>query len=346
MTVNTHHGLYQYTRLPFGIASAPAMFQKTMDTILQGIPNVICYIDDILVTGANEEDHLRNLAEVFDRLEKHGVRIKEGKCSFMQTSVEYLGHRIDAEGLHTTPSKLDAIVNAPEPKNVQELHSFLGLLNYYGRFIQNLSTILHPLNCLLQQGREWAWSTDCKDAFQQAKQSLTSSKLLAHYNPSLPLRLAADASAYGLGAVISHIMPDRAERPIAYASRTLSTSERNYAQLEKEALALIFGIKKFHQYLFGRKFTLGTDHKPLITILGHKKAIPPLAAARLQRWAILLSAYDYSLEFRPSQSHANADGLSRLPLRTTSPAAYSSEPTVFNIFQLESLPVTAREIQK
>ena len=242
----------------------------------------------------------------------------------MQSSVEYLGHRIDAEGLHTTAEKLKAIVEAPKPTNVQELCSFLGLLNYYGKFIQNLSTILHPLNSLLQQDRQWEWNADCKQAFKEAKDSLTSSKVLVHYDPSLPLRLAADASAYWLGAVISHTMPDGTERPIAYASRSLSASERNYAQLEKEALALIFGIKKFHQYLFGRRFTLITDHKPLMTILGPKKTIPQLAAARLQRWALLLSAYDYQLEFRSSQNHSNADGLSRLPLKTEKPITYSS----------------------
>ena len=346
VTVSTQRGLYRYTRLPFGIASAPAMFQKTMDTILQGIPNVICYIDDILVTGPDDDAHLRNLTEVLERLEKHGVRMKRAKCNFMQGSVQYLGHSVDAEGLHTTPGKLEAVVKAPEPKNVQELRSFLGMLNYYGKFIPNISTIVHPLNRLLQHGHPWKWSEECKRAFQQAKETLTSSRLLVHYDPLLPLRLAADASAYGLGGVILHIMPDGAERPIAYASRTLAPSERNYAQLEKEALALIFGIKKFHQYLYGRKFTLITDHKPLMAILGSKKGIPPLAAARLQRWAILLAAYDYQLEFRDSLSHANADGLSRLPLRSDRPAEYSSEPTIFNISQIEAIPVTAMSIRQ
>ena len=295
------------------------------------------------MTGADDDTHLRNLAEVLERLEKHGIRMKKSKCTFMQGSVEYLGHRVDAEGLHTTSDKLDAIVSAPEPKNVQELRSFLGLLNYYGKFMPSLSTLLHPLNQLLQQGYQWKWSADCKCAFEQAKETLTSTHLLVHYNPSLPLRLAADASAYGLGAVISHIMPNGDERPVAYASRTLSSSERNYAQLEKEALALIFGIKKFHKYLYGRQFTLITDHKPLMAILGSKKGIPPLAAARLQRWALLLTAYDYELEFRPSEEHSNADGLSRLPEK---PVSYSSEPTVFNISRIESLPVTAQAIHQ
>ena len=165
----------------------------------------------------------------------------------MCPSVEYLGHRIDADGLHATTEKLEAVVKAPEPANVQELRSFLGLLNYYGKFLPNLSTTLHLLNNLLQQGQPWKWTEDCKHAFQEAKDTLTSSHMLVHYDPALPLRMAADASAYGVGVVIPHVMPDGAERPIAYASRTLSQSEQNYAQLEKEALGLIFGVKRFHQ---------------------------------------------------------------------------------------------------
>ena len=201
----------------------------------------------------------------------------------MQHSVEYLGHRIDAEGLHTTDGKLAAVTQAPTPRNVQELRLFLGLLNYYGKFIPNLATILHPLNQLLRHGYQWKWtSSDCSQAFLQAKDMLTSSKVLAHFDPAFAIKLAADASAYEVGAVIAHVQPDGSERPIAFASQTLAPSERNYAQI-KEALALVFGVKKFHQYLYGRKFSLVTDHKPLMAILGPKNGIPSLAAARLQR---------------------------------------------------------------
>ena len=344
-TINTHRGLYQFTRLPFGISSAPAMFQKVMDTILQGAPQTLCFIDDILITGSSEEEHLKNLGEVLRRLQAHGVQLKKEKCAFMKESVEYLGHRVDASGIKATPEKIAAVENAPLPQNVQQLRSFLGLLNYYRKFLPNLATIVKPLNDLLQKGKKWSWSSTCTQAVRTAKQLLTASNVLTHYDPTLPLKLAADASQYGLGAVISHVLPGGEERPIAFASRSLSKSEQNYAQIDKEALALIFGVQKFHAYIFGRKFTLVTDHKPLTTILGPKKGIPSVAAARLQRWAILLSAYIYDIQFRNTAAHGNADALSRLPLPTKSPE-YLSEVHLCNVEQIESLPVTSQSIRR
>ena len=315
-----------------------------MDTILQGMDGVICYLDDILITGKTEAEHLHNLQSVLQKLKEHGIRAKRAKCAFMKTKVHYLGHVIDAEGLHATDAKIQAIVDAPKPKNVGELRSFLGLLNYYGRFIPNLSTLLHPLNQLLCQHARWKWSKKCQQAFERAKKKIVSPNVLVHYDALREIRMAADASAYGIGAVISHVMDDGSERPIAFASRTLLPSERNYAQVEKEALSLIFGVSKFHAYLYGRKFTLITDHKPLLSILGPKKGVPPIAAARLQRWALKLSAYTYDIEFRSTDAHANADALSRLPLTDGSPLGHSPEPAVFNLQQIDSLPITAAKL--
>ena len=344
-TITTHRGLYRFKRLPFGISSAPALFQKVMDTILQGAPGAMCYIDDILVTGASEAEHLKNLEEVLRRLRAHGIRMKRNKCLFMQKSVEYLGHRLDAEGIRATPEKIAAVVNAPLPKNTQQLRSFLGLLNYYRKFLPNLATIVQPLNDLLQKNRKWLWTAQCTQAVKTAKQLLTTSNLLIHYDPSLPLKLATDASQYGLGAVISHVLPTGEERPIAFASRSLSASEKNYSQIDKEALSLIFGIKKFHSYLYGRRFTLITDHKPLTSILGPTKGVPSVAAARMQRWALLLAAYNYDIEFRPTTTHCNADALSRLPLPDDGKQR-PSETGMYHVRQIESLPITSQAIRK
>lgn len=344
VTLNTHQGLYECNRLPFGIASAPAVFQRAMDAILQGIPHVICYLDDILITGRTPEEHIQHLEEVLRRLQKHGMRLKKEKCCFFQDTVEYLGHRIDAQGIHVSPNKVRAVLEAPSPKNVSELRSFLGMINYYSKFLPNLSSTLHPLHLLLRVGQHWKWTESCEQAFQEVKRQLTEAPVLVHYDPRLPLVLAADASAYGVGAVLSHRQPDGTDKPIAFMSRTLTPSERNYAQVEREALALVFGIQKFHLHIYGRHFTLQTDHKLLTSILAPKNGIPPLAAARMQRWALMLSAYSYSIEFRPTSQHANADGLSRLPLPEKQKED-STHHTVFNVKQLESLPVTTTDVR-
>ena len=191
-TVNTHQGLYSYTRLPFGVASAPAIFQKLMDTVLHGIPGVICYIDDILVSGKDRASHLQSLEEVFKRLEEHHFRLKQEKCKFLLSSVEYLGHRVGEDGVQPLQSKVEAIANASSPKNVQELRSFLGLLNYY--IIPCLAAILHPLNSL-RASEKWAWTKECDAAFNTAKLHLSSAQVLTQYDPALSLSLAADASA-------------------------------------------------------------------------------------------------------------------------------------------------------
>ena len=294
-----------------------------------------------MVTGETDEEHLCHLEQVLQRLQKYNIRARREKCAFMSTSVEYLGHVVDAQGLHTTLGKVEAISQAPEPTNVQELRSFLGLLHYYGKFMPDLASLLHPLNNILKSDTKWTWSDTCTRAFKQAKRLLVTAPVLAHYNPDLPIKLAADASAYGVGAVLSHMYPDGSERPVAFASRTLSATERNYAQVEKEALSLVFGVRKFHQYLYGRRFVLITDHKPLTTLLGPKHGIPPLAAARLQRWALLLTAYTYSIEYKATKEHANADGLSRLPLGTRHDPAMD----VFMIGQLQALPVTTERLE-
>ena len=198
---------------------------------------------------------------------------------------------------------------APRPENQKQLKSFLGMIQYYSKFIPYISTLLYPMNQLLRKKTKWEWTPECQQAFEEAKQRLSSTLVLAHYDPNLPLVLAGDASQYGIGAVISHTYPDGSECPTAYTSRTLSPSERNYAQLEKEALSLVYGVPKFYTYLYGRSFTILTDYMPLTTILGPKQGIPALAAARLQQWALILAAYSYDIKFKSTEDHANADGL-------------------------------------
>ncbi|KAL2095791.1 hypothetical protein ACEWY4_007939 [Coilia grayii] len=345
VTINTHRGLFQYTRLPFGVSSACAIFQRAMEGLLAGIDHVVVYLDDILLTGVSEDQHLRTLDLVLSRLEEAGLRLKRSKCVFMAPEVEYLGHKISSKGLQPLEKKVQAIKDAPRPQNISELRAYLGMLNYYGRFLPDLASVLAPLHALLRAGVKWEWNAAHDNAFNKSKALLTSEALLVHYDPTLPLVIAADASPFGLGAVLSHKYKDGAERPVCFASRALAPAERKYAQVEKEALAVIFAVKKFHQFVYGHKFTIQTDHKPLLGLLGELKNIQPTASARLQRWALLLMQYQYTLAYKPGALIAHADGLSRLPLPYTAPDPTTPPELVCLMQQLQTAPITSGQLK-
>ncbi|XP_061594943.1 uncharacterized protein K02A2.6-like [Cololabis saira] len=291
VTINTHKGLFQVNRLPFGVSSSPAIFQRLMESLVAGIPNVEVYLDDILLTGQSDQEHLAS-----------GIW------------QEFLGYKVDASGLHPLPHKVSAIQKAPAPTNVTELRAYLGLLNYYNRFLPNLSTLLAPLHELLKKETKWKWATEQERAFEDSKRLMQSSEVLVHYDSQKDLILSCDASPYGVGTVLSHRMPGGQERPISFMSRTLTSAESNYSQLDKEGLAVMFGIQRFHKYLYGRKFVICTDHKPLLSLFNEMKAVPNMASPRIQRWAVTLRAYEYEIIYKPGKHHGNADAMSRLPL--------------------------------
>lgn len=251
---------------------------------------------------------------------------------------------IDSQGLHPIQEKVQAVQEAPPPRNVGELKSFIGLLTYYSKFLRNLSTLLAPLYKLLKRHVSWRLTKEQDRAFKKSKELLLSSQVLVHFDPKLPIRLACDASDYGIGAVMSHVMPDGSEKPVGFFSRTLTKTERKYSQIEKEALACVVGVTRFHSYLWGHHFVLQIDHKPLLTLFNKNKQIPQQAANRIQRWAWKLASYEYSIEWRASGQHVNADALSRLPLpekpaETTVPAEL-----VLMVEQLDDAPVTAKQV--
>lgn len=274
------------------------------------------------------------------------MRLKHSKCLFLLPEVEYLGHKISKDGLKPSDAKIEAIAKAPTPKNVSEVKAFLGLVNYYGKFLANLSTTLAPLHKLLTKGTHFQWKDSQQEAFEAVKSQLASSELLVHYDSELDLVLACDASPYGVGAVLSHRFKNGTKRPIAYASRTLAVSERRYCHLDKEASAIIFGLKKFHQYLYGRKFVIYTDHKPLSYLFDSTRTVPQLASSCVQRWALTLSAYTYTIEYKSGHTNCNADAFSRLPLPDNPTHVPIPVDTVFLLDQLDSTPVTATMIKK
>lgn len=352
--INTHRGLFNYTRLVFGLSCAPAIFQRSMECILAGIEGIIFLLDDILVTGKNKEEHKQRLVTVLQRLEDTHLTVQRSKCEFFKDEISYLGHVIDRHGVRKSQDKVKAILEASKPVNVPQLQSFLGLTNYYRNFVPSASSILSPLYDLLRKNEKWQWSSIHDKAFSKIKNILSSDETLAHFDPKATLILTVDASPTGLGAILSQIGDDRLERPISYASRTLTSAEKKYAQIQKEATAIIFGVRRYHQYLYGRSvpFVLRTDHKPLLSIFGPYKGIPEVSANRLQRYAIFLAAYNYTIEYISSKQNS-ADFLSRACAPVQGPAegargeAECEEYAAYINFVVEgSLPVTLSDLQR
>lgn len=309
-TIVTHKGNFIYNRLPFGIKTASNKFQRIMDSLFK-LPHVTVFVDDLIITGETGQEHKENLDKVFKILNECGLRISKEKCCFFKKQVSYLGHIIDAEGLHTETKKVDAVLAAERPSNVSELRAFLGLINYYSKFVKNFSTVIAPLYSLLKKNKTWVWSDECETGFLKIKHLLKESDVLVHFNPDLPLVLSCDASPRGVGAWLGHEMPDGQVRAVAHASRTLSAAEQNYSQICREGLAIIFGVQRFHEYVYGRHFILVSDCKPLCSIMGPKTGIPLMMAGRLQRWSIILSEYNYSIKCVKSKENCVADCLSR-----------------------------------
>ena len=229
LTINTHLGMYQYTRLQFGITTAPSLWQKAMAQVLNGLSGVVCYINDILVTGHTREEHLANLKAVLTRIQEYGLKLKHSKCQFFQSQLEFQGHIISAQGIKSTKSRVKSVLEAPSPTTKQELQSFMGMLTYNAKFLPNLSHVLHPLNQLLWKNTAWVWKSKQQKAFEAAKQLLTREPVPAHYDVKQHIKLYCDASTYGLGACLVHVMQDQSEKPVAYASRILSNTEKAYA---------------------------------------------------------------------------------------------------------------------
>ncbi|KFD64390.1 hypothetical protein M514_09069 [Trichuris suis] len=311
LTVNTPLGLHRVNRLPFGLKSAPAIFQRVMVSLLKDIEGVQVPLDDILISGSSQAEHWTRVYAVLQRLKEAGLRLKSEKCIFEVNEVVFLGHKISPEGISPTEDKVQAIWKAPHPKTKR---------NYKPSLVW-LTSIIAPLYQLLKDNASWKWGTEQKNAFQRIKESLFSSISLAHYDSNRPLAISCDASSIGIGAVLEHINADGTYEPIYFASRVLQPSEQKYAQVDREGLAIVFAVQKFRCFVLGRKFTIFTDHKPLLGLLQQGKPIKDCMSPRMTRWSLILSSYDYELRYRPGESIGAADALSRLPAKDDSACA-------------------------
>ena len=310
-TFITPFGRFCFQRLPFGIASAPEHFQRRMEEILMDIPGVVCQMDDILVTAKSQEEHDCYLEMVLDRLQKAGLTLNTAKCEFSKTSVKFLGHIIDETGVRPDPEKISAIQKIKTPTSVSDLRRFLGLVNQMSKFIPNLAEITNPLRELLVKNRQWTWDKTQQSAFEQIKTLLTHSPVLALFDPNLETLVAADASSFGLGAVLQQKQPDGEMKPVAFISRSMTTTERRYAQIEKEALAFTWACERLSDYLVGLKFHIETDHKPLMPLFTTKnlEELP----VRVQRFRLRMMRYNYTISHVPGTDLIIADTLSRAP---------------------------------
>lgn len=304
-------GQFEFLRAPFGIKNIPGLWCRLADLIFRGLKWQIVnvFMDDLCVFSKTEEEHVEHVTMVLDRLIAAGLKINPRKCKFARDRCEFLGFVVSREGVRPDPGKVSAITQFPRPKSLTQLRSFLSLCSYYRRFVKGFSTIAGPMNELLLKDRPFAWGEAQEAAVQQLKQALTTEPVLAYPNLSKPYILYTDASDYGLGAVLAQEDADGQERVLCYASRALRAGEKHYSPTHKEALAMVWAITdKFHTYLYGRRFSVVTDHQALTYIKTAKDR-----HGQLHRWAILLQEYDFDVTYRPGKTHINADVLSRTP---------------------------------
>ena len=305
----THAGLFEFNVMAFGLCNAPSCFQRLMECVLRGLnwKIALIYLDDVLVFSRTFEDHLQHLRLVFERFREANLKLKPKKCYFAQKKVKYLGHVISKDGIYPDPEKLSAIQEYPVPRTVKEVRAFLGLANYYRKFVKDFAKIAGPLHDLTKKGLKFYWSNDCQIAFDRLKEALTQSPILAYPDFTKEFTLATDASDEGLGYVLGQVQDGR-EVVIGYAGRKLLPAEKNYSVTEREALALVAGIRHFRSYLYGVHFKVFTDHSAVRWLMQLKEP-----SGRLARWALLLQQYDFVIIHRAGHSNGNADALSRRP---------------------------------
>jgi len=316
-------GFYEFNRLPFGLANAPATYQRLMEECLGDLHLKMCfiYLDDLIIFSSTYEEHMERLEKVFGKLRECGLKLSPKKCSFLQKRVKFVGHIVSEDGIETDPEKIEKVVHWPTPTTPNLVRQFLGFAGYYRRFVKDFSKIVKPLNEVMPDptkskkgakktkvAREWKWGPEQETAFQSVKQLLSSPPVLGYADYSSPFELHTDASGCGLGAVVYQIQ-DGKPCVICYASRGLSKSERNYPAHKLEFLALKWAIcDKFQDYLYGHKFSVLTDNNPLTYVLTSAKL-----DATGHRWLSALSTFNFDIKYRPGKSNADADGLSRLP---------------------------------
>ncbi|GFU78637.1 retrovirus-related Pol polyprotein from transposon 17.6 [Trichonephila clavipes] len=325
----TPEGLYEFKVMPFGLCNAPATFERMMDNLLRHFKwtMCLCYLDDIIVFSETFEDHLIRLRLVLKCLQEAGLKLNSKKCLFAAQEVKILGHLVSSNGVRPDPDKIKAVRNFPTPKNIHDIRSFLGLCSYFRRFIKGFCYLAEPLQSLLKSGVEFHWGPEEVEAFNSLKKALTSDPVLGMYDERASTEIHTDASGYGIGAVLVQIQ-NNVEKVIAYASRTLTKAEKNYSTTERECLAIVWATNKFRPYIFGKHFTVVTDHHSLCWLMNLKDP-----SGRLARWALRLQEHDFDVKYKTGKKHSDAGALSRNPVEeeTETPDKFLAVTTSMNL---------------
>lgn len=305
---STSTGHWEWLKMPFGLKTAPAVFSELMHALLTGCEdlNMYAYLDDIVISAESLSSMIKKLQFIFVKLRENNLKLQPRKCHFLRKEVVFLGHKLSAEGVQPDEGKVECVKKVPIPKNTTDIKAFLGLTGYYRRFIKEYAKIAKPLTLLLKKNTKFAWGVAQQYAFEKLKDILTTEPILQYPDFDKEFLLASDASNYAVGCVLSQGEMGN-DKPIAYASRVLNTSEVNYSTIEKECLGIVFGIKHFRPYLWGKRFKIITDHRPLVWLFNVSDM-----NSRLARWRILLQEFDYEIVYKPGTEHSNADALSRI----------------------------------
>lgn len=299
-------GKYEFTRMPFGLKNAPATFQRIMDCILRDAIGIFCfvYMDDIIIFSPSIQEHQRHLRTIFKKLKDANLKVQLDKCEFFRKEVQFLGHTVTEDGVKPNNDKIEVIKLWPVPKNEKEVRQFLGILGYYRRFIKDFAKVVKPLTSLLRKETDFEITPQILECFNKCKMLLTLDPILIYPDFSKEFVLTTDASDFAIGAVLSQGIIGK-DRPVAYASRTLNKTEEKFSTTEKELLAIVWAVKYFRPYLYGRKFKLFTDHQPLTYSLTNTNN-------KLVRWKLALEEFDYEIIYKPGKQNIVADALSRI----------------------------------
>ena len=327
----TNEGLYEFLVMPFGLCNAPATFQRLMHEVLGNLiyTKAPVYLDDIIIHSKTFEQHLKDIDEVFGKLRDARLMSKENKCEFCAPEIKFLGHIIGKDGKKVDPDKVEKVRNYPRPENISQLRGFLGLASYYRKFIKDFSKKVKPMTKLLEGTKREAkkgkwekemqkgirdneflekWGEEQEKSYELMKRVLTETPVLIHPNFEKDFILSTDASGYALGAVLEQEGDDGKLHPVGYASKTLTKLEQKYSTTELECYAVVWGIEKFHHYLYGRKFKVITDHQALTWLMKNENSLK----GRRARWVLKMEPYDFEIIYKEGRKHKNADALSRM----------------------------------